>query len=219
MGEIGDHRRDIRNHQKRRQRTQRRKNAQTNKQQANSNGNGNRNKTNPNNKNNNNNGPSQRCWDWILVGGTNHYAKNRASFSTYRRVLCQVGNMRVLGIGTVNLQVVRGPEDTRTNTLVLENVLHIPEAICNGISIDQYFTSHPDYDFSFRYGTVCHRDNGEPLWYGRKHPKSTLKRVVVAGDPQGEESKLKEGVMYSLSIHASVAELDELNRRVQNQCF
>ena len=215
MGEIGDHHRDIRNHQRKRQRTQRRKNAQTNKQQANSNGNGNG-KAKPNNSN----GSSQRCWDWILVGGTNHYAKNRASFSTYRRVLCQVGNMRVLGIGTVNLQVVRGPEDTRTNTLVLENVLHIPEAICNGISIDQYFTSHPDYDFSFREGTVCRRDNREPVWYSRRHFESSIrKRVVLAGDPQGEKPGLKEGEIYTLSVWASDDELDELDRRVQNQCF
>lgn len=211
MGEIGDHHRDIRNHQKRRQRTQRRKNAQANKQQGNGNGNG---------KNNNNNGPSQRCWDWILVGGTNHYAKNRASFSTYRRVLCQVGNMRVLGIGTVNLQVVRGPEDTRTNTLVLENVLHIPEAICNGISIDQYFRSHPDYDFSFRDGTVCRRDNGEAVWYGQDYSKSAPRmRVVLAGDPKGGGSDFEKGVIYTLSIWASDNELDEMNRRVQNQCF
>lgn len=128
--------------------------------------------------------------------------------------------MRVLGIGTVNLQVVRGPEDTRTNTLVLENVLHIPEAICNGISIDQYFTSHPDYDFSFRDGTVCRRDNREPVWYGRDHSKSSIrKRVVLAGDPKGGESNFEKGVIYSLSVWASDDELDELNRRVQNQCF
>ncbi|RAK99115.1 uncharacterized protein BO80DRAFT_503642, partial [Aspergillus ibericus CBS 121593] len=83
---------------------------------------------------------SSRCFDWLLLptNSNTHIAKNRSSFSAYRRAPCKIANQRVLGIGTVQLRVQRAPDDPRTNVLVLHDVLHMPGARCNGISVAKY---------------------------------------------------------------------------------
>ncbi|KAI9375677.1 hypothetical protein BJX61DRAFT_92921 [Aspergillus egyptiacus] len=79
-----------------------------------------------------------RCWTWLLTPGNSHFAKNRSSFTTYRRAPSKVGGRRVLGVGTVELKVRRSPEDGRMNILVLEDVLHMPNAACNGLCVRKY---------------------------------------------------------------------------------
>ncbi|GKZ24010.1 hypothetical protein AbraIFM66951_010263 [Aspergillus brasiliensis] len=83
---------------------------------------------------------SSRCFTWLLLPAQSntHIAKNRSSFSSYRRAPCKIANQRVLGVGTVQLRVQRAPDDPRTNTLVLHDVLHMPNARCNGISVAKY---------------------------------------------------------------------------------
>ncbi|GKZ34342.1 hypothetical protein AbraIFM66950_004572 [Aspergillus brasiliensis] len=83
---------------------------------------------------------SSRCFTWLLLPAhsNTHIAKNRSSFSSYRRAPCKIANQRVLGVGTVQLRVQRAPDDPRTNTLVLHDVLHMPNAKCNGISVAKY---------------------------------------------------------------------------------
>lgn len=163
-------------------------------------------------------GSSNRCWDWMLVNGNSHYAKNRSMFSSYCRAPCQVGLTRVLGVGTVNLETVRDPDDPRPYTLRLENVLHIPEALCNGISVDK-LVREEDLDLDVieeedGHGRLCCKQTGEPVFYGTSH--CGVQRLVLAGDPQGE-SYLKDGVEYMLSVHAGENQLQELERRVASK--
>jgi len=68
----------------------------------------------------------------IIVGGDYHYAKNRSSFKEYHRIKAKVGLTRVIGIGKIELLVER--KDGTPYTLVLEDVLHTPSAICNGFN-------------------------------------------------------------------------------------
>ncbi|RAH49068.1 uncharacterized protein BO95DRAFT_479707 [Aspergillus brunneoviolaceus CBS 621.78] len=91
---------------------------------------------------------SARCWDWLLLPASSntHFAKNRASFETYRRAPCKIANQRVLGVGTVQLRVRRAPNDPRTTTLVLRDVLHMPHARCNGISVAKFTGDFCDHD-------------------------------------------------------------------------
>ncbi|KAL3461456.1 hypothetical protein BJX64DRAFT_289254 [Aspergillus heterothallicus] len=100
---------------------------------------------------------SNRCWTWLLIpSGNMHWAKNRASFSSYRRAPSKVGGTRVLGIGTVELKVRRGPspDDDRMNMLVLQDVLHMPQARCNGLCLERYReTDHVEVD-------SVHEENG-----------------------------------------------------------
>jgi len=160
---------------------------------------------------------TRRCWDWMMVSGSAHYARNRSSFSDYRRTRGQAtlstspgaGVTQVLGIGTVKLNMIRGPDDPRTYTLVLENVLHIPSAICNGISISLL---HVKYDVMNR--RVFDSRTKEPLFYGKKY--CGLARAVVAGDPQGE-TYMDDETVYMLSIHATDEDLKSLFRKTKHR--
>src|ERR1700756_211204 len=75
----------------------------------------------------------RQCWDWIVVSGNSHYARDQSSFKTYRRVAKKLRNnifnphdeLLVEGIGTVELSVCRSPQDDSSHVIVLENVLHI----------------------------------------------------------------------------------------------
>lgn len=191
---------DLREH-KRRQRTARRQ----------------RNRDN-HNHNHNHTSSSNRCWDWMLVNGTSHYAKNRSMFSSYCRAPCQIGLTRVLGVGTVNLETLRGPGDPRPYALQLENVLHIPEAVCNGISIDK-LVREKDLDLDVvEEGDgrccLCCKQTGESVFYGASY--CGVQRLVLAGNPQGE-SYLRDGVEYMLDVYAGENQLQELERRVASK--
>ncbi|KAL2871047.1 uncharacterized protein BJX67DRAFT_377657 [Aspergillus lucknowensis] len=202
-------------------------------------------KTHPNpqkrrhNRNNNNSGSSSgsgsRCWTWLLVPGNMHYAKNRSSFSSYRRAPSKIDGSRVLGVGTVELKVRRAPDDDRMNTLVLRDVLHMPGARCNGLCVGKYCEMNPgdgvkvcgegfqafsegesegegkkEEEDGRRYG------NGEKLWYGEGyHGRS---RVVLWGDPHGSEDLEDDGGCVDMpGIDASAEELDTLYTRVRER--
>lgn len=152
-----------------------------------------------------------------MVGGTNHYAKNRSAFTTYRRAPCKVnGHTRVLGVGTVKLDLERSPQDPSTYTLFLHDVLHIPEAVCNGISINPGFMGAGNYGISWGDKRIYDADTEEPCWYARAFHNDGLMRCVLAGDPRGQTFLEKDG-MYMLSVNASEEELEILGRRVENR--
>ncbi|RDW72535.1 uncharacterized protein DSM5745_07707 [Aspergillus mulundensis] len=172
--------------------------------------------------------PRRRCYDWMLVSGTCHYAKNRSSFSTYRRigreVPCDIfgGSTYVAGIGTVKLQVRSIPRrGALTRTIVLENVLHVPSAICNGFNFHAYHRQHggdtaagpwdgPGSKWNTDYGTD---PEGHPLWYSEEF--CGLERLVLAGEPQGE-TYLKEGGSYFLSMYLSLGQKPGLRVRSES---
>jgi hypothetical protein len=157
---------------------------------------------------------SNRCWDWIVVGGNCHYAKNRSTFTSYRRAPGKIGRSRVLGIGTVELQVQRGPRDPRPNNLVLEDVWHMPDARCNGLSVSKYTeTNQPSSVESEGQHVEAKSDrDGEALWFGDAY--CGCSRVVLTGDPKGD-SYLRDGQTHMLSVIASPEELDKLRSRVR----
>ncbi|GFF29544.1 hypothetical protein IFM46972_02656 [Aspergillus udagawae] len=155
-----------------------------------------------------------RCWDWIVVGGNCHYAKNRSTFTSYRRAPGKIGRSRVLGIGTVELQVQRGPRDPRSNKLVLEDVWHMPDARCNGLSVPKYTETNRPLSVKSEGAHVEAKSDrdGEAVWFGDSY--CGCPRVVLTGDPRGD-SYLRDGQMHMLSVAASPEELDKLWSRVR----
>lgn len=155
-----------------------------------------------------------RCWDWIVVGGNCHYAKNRSTFTSYRRSPGKIGRSRVLGIGTVKLQVQRGPHDPRPNKLVLDDVWHMPDARCNGLSVSKYTETNQPLSVESKGAHVEAKSDrdGEALWFG--HPYCGCSGVVLTGDPKGD-SYLHDGQMHTLSVIASPEELNKLRSRVR----
>lgn len=160
------------------------------------------------------NPPHHRCWDWMIVSGSCHYAKNRSSFVTYRRVGRKVpsgvtgGDAFVAGIGSVELKVRSGKaKGSPVRTLVLYDVLHIPDAVCNGFCFDLLqveggSVSTKTGDFSATDG------QGHPLWHGERF--CGLSRLVLAGKPQGEsylEDIKKDGTLLALSMYIDMRRL------------
>jgi hypothetical protein len=182
MGEIGDHYRDLKEH---------RKQQKEKKLEA---------KSNPPLR-------RRRCWDWIVVGGDYHYAKNRSSFKEYHRIKAKIGLTRVIGIGTIELFVER--KDSTPYTLVLEDVLHTPSAVCNGFNPSltdcrQTWTTND---------TVEGKDtSGQSLWHARNF--FGLPRLVIVNNPEGdsliEKAKAKRKLPFSLSLVVNQEERDKI---------
>ncbi|KAL2826785.1 hypothetical protein BDW59DRAFT_160672 [Aspergillus cavernicola] len=175
-----------------------------------------------------------RTWTWLLVPGTAHFAKNRSSFKTYHRAPGKIANKRVLGIGDVELKVRRGPDDDRMNTLVLRDVLHMPQARWNGlcvgkvreegdeVAVDVEGDGDGDGDGEYLQAWSAGEEggHGEALWYGEGYRGCS--RVVLWGDPRGNESGFddyddKVGGVDVSGVDASAEELDTLHARVRER--
>ncbi|KAL4875423.1 hypothetical protein BJY04DRAFT_224088 [Aspergillus karnatakaensis] len=151
------------------------------------------------------------CRDWMIVSGNVHYARDKASFTTYTPLNVLLKNnifnpfdeMQVAGVGRVELLVPAAADDATTlNTLVLEDVLHIPEAVCNGFNPLLVGSS-----MSCGLGCWEGRDRGgRAMWFGL--PFAGMGRLVLAtGMGEGEgESELIEGRQYTLSLYVSPEE-------------
>jgi hypothetical protein len=182
MGEIGDHYRDLKEHRKEQKQKKLEK------------------KLNPPQR-------RRRCWDWIVVGGDYHYAKNRSSFKEYYRIKAKIGLTRVIGIGTIELLVER--KDGTPYTLVLKDVLHTPSAICNGFNASltdcrQMWTA---------VDAVEGKDlNGQSLWHARGF--FGLPRLAIINNPEGdsliEKAKAKKKLPFSLSLVANQEEREKI---------
>ncbi|KAF3897545.1 hypothetical protein GTR04_1774 [Trichophyton interdigitale] len=129
-----------------------------------------------------NNPPKQRCFDWMITSGIS-YAKNRSSFKTYRHIrpvtLSSGTGARVIGVGSVELKVPRSPDNPEVNTLILDDVLHIPGAICNGFSPQLLGGST-----SFGDPLQGYDDDKQPSYYATTF--CGLWRLVLNGNPEGE---------------------------------
>lgn len=156
-------------------------------------------------------GPAQpevqphRCYDWMLVSGNCHYTRDRYSFKTYRhigeivRTLKIFGGRRdtfVAGVGTIQLEVCSSGDDgTRKRALVLENVLHLPHALCHGFNFKLY------HDSTGGEATVgedeCHGTDkkGKPLWHGL--PFLGFRKLALVGIPEGSSYDPLNGPFYS----------------------
>lgn len=144
----------------------------------------------------------------MIVSGECHYARNRSWFKTYRPIQGTAQGAPVKGIGTVELEVVRAPDDPRTHTLLLEDVLHIPSALCNGFAASLM----PIKQSWSREGTQGYDQNDEEIFHGTVF--CGLRRLVLRGDPQGEspleEERHRKGTHFWLSLYPTFEEMANL---------
>jgi hypothetical protein len=166
---------------------------------------------------------SSECWDWMISTGNVHYACSTAGFVSYfplreARRLRQNNTdhrhdgddgseeLEVHGVGRVELSVQRGVSSSssageplpQTHTIVLENVLHIPGAICNGFS-----------PLVFGGGMSCNPDvwvGGDGAWVAT--PFGGGMRLVLERGRKGG-SEVVDGVGgYSFGVSVAPAELE-----------
>ncbi|KAH6673007.1 hypothetical protein B0J14DRAFT_61483 [Halenospora varia] len=136
-----------------------------------------------------------RCYDWFIVRGHCSYARDRSSFTTYREVRATVMGLEVLGIGSVQLQLINAPESPtpRIQMITIRPVLHIPSVLCNGINLF-HVTPLPALSQS---GDRLVDFRGESLGYMERFRGGM--RVVLTGNPNGI-SPIKEGVALPLNL-------------------
>lgn len=143
---------------------------------------------------------SPRCWDWIIVEGSTHFARDRASFTSYKPIqptanpaitITSTARPQVIGIGTVKLEVVTSPAPgAPTRTITLRNVLHMPTALFNGFC-------------ARRQGDIQSFDNPIQAWDKQGRPTWCTvefwgwQRIVISGHSEGispvREAMLRTG--------------------------
>ena len=87
--------------------------------------------------------PRRRNRDWMLHDGNLYYAKKGASFRVggytkldlVTRMRVGLGDLGAIGIGTVDIIAERALDSADICVITPHDVLHVPLAPCNGISI------------------------------------------------------------------------------------
>ena len=128
------------------------------------------------------------CNDWMMVGGHCHYAKDLHWFGDdYKKInpLIVDGEHEVIGIGTVELIVRCSTKNFVTQTLVLRNVLHIPEALCNGFEFKSMFENFKETEGK----CYCYDETKRQVCYGIvltcHYPKLILNETIGVSHMSG----------------------------------
>ncbi|KAF1808623.1 hypothetical protein P152DRAFT_382703, partial [Eremomyces bilateralis CBS 781.70] len=126
--------------------------------------------------------------DWVYSNQSNvHVAKDKGWFTTYTPFDSKVGciyhdgTSKVVGIGTVTLSVNRAPRlkgSESHNTIVLNDVLHVPSFLSNVIAM---------HAVGFNHTWACRKGlfdkNGRYIAYF--DPKCTFDVLKLSGPPVG----------------------------------
>ncbi|KIW29011.1 uncharacterized protein PV07_04858 [Cladophialophora immunda] len=163
----------------------------------------------------------KQCYDWIFSTASNvHIAIDRATFKTYvsfKSYVLTVSDQRqvpVRGIGTVELKLRREPGSRENHTIVLENVLHVPDWLCNVIS-DVYFVPAALYEHTwteFGVNLFC-RDQEIFKPWGYTENFCGLDRLVLSKNHQGRSPMLEdpEREVFSVSLTWPQGQKDKWN--------
>ncbi|OAP57745.1 hypothetical protein AYL99_08483 [Fonsecaea erecta] len=152
----------------------------------------------------------KQCYDWIFSTASNvHIAIDHAAFKTYvsfQSYVLTVSDQRqvpVRGIGSVELKLRREPGSRENHTIVLENVLHVPDWFCNVIS-DIYFVPATLYEHTWtEFGVNFFvRDKKIVKPWGYTENFCGLDRLVLSKNHQGRSPMLEdpEREVFSVSL-------------------
>lgn len=154
-------------------------------------------------------------YDWIIQTEGVHYACNRSTFSEYTSLNFPLSNGEwCQGIGIVNLDV-QAPDHVLP--IVLDHVLHLARAPCNGISIPVIQQQYP-ISFSPVDGG-CRDPDGNLVWLSEHF--HGFYRLVVPGEARRSSSldeTLKSGARptnNSLSICLSDQDIAQIHDLVR----
>lgn len=129
------------------------------------------------------------CYDWIFSSATNvHIAIDRCTFrsfvplDSYILTLSGSHEVPVRGIGSVDLKIRCKPNSNQTRIITLENVLYVPNWVCNIIS-DIYFSS-ADASYEYKWTDLglqfTKNTDGKLKPWGYTEPFSGLDRLVLS---------------------------------------
>ncbi|EFQ91060.1 hypothetical protein CFE70_001445 [Pyrenophora teres f. teres 0-1] len=150
------------------------------------------------------------CPDWVFLNNANvHVAKDRGWFKTYTPFTSTVNpsplfnaqqRTPVLGIGTVEIPTKRSPNITGVSShgsIVLREVLHVPDYICNVIGRPLLFTDGYNVTTSFgkkSLGTIKDSQGRNAAFFDPARPLFVIKvRCPPNGPTLGPHALKKDG--------------------------
>lgn len=169
------------------------------------------------------------CYDWIFSSASNvHVATDRSifkdysSFKTYVLAVADCRQILVEGIGSVNLTIRCKKGGKRCHTITLENVLHIPNWMCNVFS-DVYFEALR-IDFEHSWGKdgvqfMTRREDNTLVPWGFTEEFCGLERLVLARIIRARSPMLEdpERTVFSINIHWPQGQRDQWRRFVKSR--
>ncbi|KAK5058819.1 hypothetical protein LTR84_011083 [Exophiala bonariae] len=152
-----------------------------------------------------------QCHDWIFSTASNtHVAIDRASFKTYvsfKSYVLTVSDQRriaVHGIGSVEIKIRRAAGSKESHTIRLENVLHVPDWLCNIFS-DVYFSLDQEYEHTWtQFGVNFFMQEGVHFRpWGYTENFCGLDRLVLSKHLQGRSPMLEDPdrEIFSISLN------------------
>lgn len=151
------------------------------------------------------------CRDWIFSTASNtHVAIDRASFKTYvsfTSYVLTVSDQRrvaVHGIGSVEIKIRRAAGTKESQTIRLENVLHVPDWLCNIFS-DVYFAQEKEYEHTWtQFGVNFFKQEGVHFRpWGYTENFCGLDRLVLSKHSHGRSPMLEDPDREIFSISLS----------------
>ncbi|KAH9862849.1 hypothetical protein J1614_010942 [Plenodomus biglobosus] len=165
---------------------------------------------------------SPLCPDWVFLNNANvHVAKDRGWFKTYTPFTSTVdaspfvGPHRlipVLGIGSVEIPTKRSPNTSGVSShgsLLLHEVLHVPDSRCNIIGQPLMFTDgyEPTICFGTKSrGTIKDSEGKNVAYFDPKRPLCTIKVRCPPNGPTLGPHALKKDELYVLGCLWDAAE-------------
>ncbi|KAG9769336.1 hypothetical protein ABEF93_001467 [Exophiala dermatitidis] len=166
----------------------------------------------------------KQCHDWIFSSSSNvHVALDRSAFKTYipfKSYVVTVAGQRqitVRGIGTVEIKIRREPGSKESHTVCLENVLHVPEWICNIVS-DVCFVPVSQYEHNwteFGVNFFVREKNALKPW-GYTENFCGLDRFVLSRNHHGRSPMLEDPdrEVFSVSLTWPQSQRDKWNEAI-----
>ncbi|KAF1913067.1 hypothetical protein BDU57DRAFT_457153, partial [Ampelomyces quisqualis] len=170
---------------------------------------------------------SPLCRDWVFLNNANvHVAKDRGWFKTYTPFTSMINaspfmdppqHLPVLGIGTVEIPTKRSPNTSGVSshgTLLLHEVLHVPDILCNIIGQPLMFTNAYYYTIygTKSRGTIKDKKGKNVAYFDPKSPLFAIKLRRPANGPSLGPHTLKRNRVYMLGCRWDESE----NRKWQN---
>ncbi|KAJ9604575.1 hypothetical protein H2200_010688 [Cladophialophora chaetospira] len=170
---------------------------------------------------------TKQCYDWIFSTASNvNIAIDRASFKTYiafkSYVLTVSGQRQVVvrGIGTVELKLKREPGSRDKHTIILQNVLHVPDWICNVFS-DVFFSPASHYQHTWtEFGVNFFKQDKDVLKpWGYTENFCGLDRLVLSKNHHGRSPMLEdpEREVFSVSLTWPQSQQDKWSNLIATQ--
>lgn len=162
-----------------------------------------------------------QCYDWIFSSASNvHVAIDRGSFKDYvpfESYVLTVSEQRqvpVRGVGTVEVKIRRAEGSKEAHKVCLENVLHVPDWLCNIFS-DIHFMPERDYEHTWtQFGVNFFKRDADALRpWGFTEGFCGLDRLVLLKNHQSRSPMLEDPdrEVFSVSVTWSQGQRDKWN--------